>query len=692
MSGLDAPVTSLKGVGEALALKLSRLSIEKISDLLFHLPLRYQDRTRLTPIGSLHAGQEAVIEGEVTASDVVKGRRRSLLIRLSDGSGILSLRFFHFAPAQQQQLRPGIRLRAFGEARAGATGLEIYHPEYRLISAGAAPVEEYFTPIYPTTEGLNQARLRALTQQALAQLDAHPEALPDVIPSALLARFNLPGLHASLHLLHQPPPEMDLEQLAQGQHPATRRLALEELLAHQLSLREVRLRIQSDGAPALPTGRNLQMRFLAQLPFALTGAQGRVIEEIGLDLARPAPMLRLVQGDVGSGKTVVAAMAALSALSGGCQAAMMAPTELLAEQHYQAFKSWFEPLGIEVAWLAGKLKGKARLDTKAAIADGRARMVVGTHALFQEDVIFQRLGLAIIDEQHRFGVHQRLALREKGADGGLTPHQLIMTATPIPRTLAMSAYADLDVSIIDELPPGRTPVKTVVVSDERRPEVVTRIRTACGDGRQAYWVCTLVEESEALQCQAAEVTRDELTDALPELAIGLVHGRMKAAEKAEVMAAFKAGELDLLVATTVIEVGVDVPNASLMIIENPERLGLSQLHQLRGRVGRGSTESFCVLLYHSPLSKSARERLGVMRDTNDGFQIAEKDLQIRGPGEVLGTRQTGLAQMKIADLERDGDLLDRVSALARELQGEPHVSAVLVRRWLGEAAGRYGQV
>lgn len=692
MSRLNAPVTALKGVGEALALKLARLGIEKISDLLFHLPLRYQDRTRLTPIGRLRAGQEAVIEGEITASDVVKGRRRSLLIRLGDGSGILSLRFFHFAPAQQQQLRPGVRVRAFGEARAGATGLEIYHPEYRVTHAGVAPVEEYFTPIYPTTEGLNQARLRALTQQALALLDDHPEALPDVIPAGLLSRLNLPGLHSSLHLLHQPPPEIDLEQLSQGQHPATRRLALEELLAHQLSLREVRLRIQSDGAPVLPTGRNLQMRFLAQLPFALTGAQGRVIEEISLDLARPAPMLRLVQGDVGSGKTVVAAMAALSALSGGCQAAMMAPTELLAEQHYQAFKSWFEPLGIEVAWLAGKLKGKARQDTKAAIADGRARMVVGTHALFQEDVIFERLGLAIIDEQHRFGVHQRLALREKGADGGLTPHQLIMTATPIPRTLAMSAYADLDVSIIDELPPGRTPVKTVVICDERRPDVVTRIRTACRDGRQAYWVCTLIDESEVLQCQAAEVTRDELTEALPELAIGLVHGRMKAAEKAEVMAAFKAGELDLLVATTVIEVGVDVPNASLMIIENPERLGLSQLHQLRGRVGRGSTESFCVLLYHSPLSKSARERLGVMRDTNDGFQIAEKDLQIRGPGEVLGTRQTGLAQMKIADLERDGDLLDRVSALARELQGDPHISAVLVRRWLGEAAGRYGQV
>jgi ATP-dependent DNA helicase RecG len=692
MSDLSAPVTALKGVGEALAIKLARLGVERISDLLFHLPLRYQDRTRLTPIGLLRAGHEAVVEGEVTASDIVKGRRRSLLIRLRDGSGILSLRFFHFSPAQQQQLRPGVTVRAFGEARAGATGLEIYHPEYRLSGGSETPVEEYYTPIYPTTEGLHQTRLRALTQQALRLLEQAPETLPDVIPDALRQRFQLPGLHASLQLLHQPPPDVDLEQLAHGLHPATRRLALEELLAHQLSLREVRLRIQADGAPELPSGRSLQTRFLAQLPFALTGAQRRVLEEIALDLARPAPMLRLVQGDVGSGKTVVAAMAALSALAGNCQAAMMAPTEILAEQHYRSFKAWFEPLGIEVAWLAGKLKGKARLDAKAAIADGRARMVVGTHALFQGDVHFQCLGLAIIDEQHRFGVHQRLALREKGEAGGLTPHQLIMTATPIPRTLAMSAYADLDVSVIDELPPGRTPVKTVVVSDERRPEVVERIRNACSDGRQAYWVCTLIDESEVLQCQATEVTRDELTQALPELAVGLIHGRMKAAEKAEVMDAFKTGELDLLVATTVIEVGVDVPNASLMIIENPERLGLSQLHQLRGRVGRGSTESFCVLLYHPPLSKSSRERLGVMRETTDGFRIAEKDLEIRGPGEVLGTRQTGLAQMKIADLERDADQLERVIALAKALQGNADVTAVLVRRWLGEAAGRYGQV
>ncbi|ERS88288.1 ATP-dependent DNA helicase RecG [Halomonas sp. PBN3] len=693
MNALDAPVDSLKGVGEALAAKLARLRIATVADLLFHLPLRYQDRTRITPIGTLRAGHEAVVEGEVVAAEVVRGRRRSLLVRLKDGSGILSLRFFHFSPAQQQQFQPGGWVRGFGEARAGATGLEIYHPEYRLLRADAPPVEDHLTPIYPTTEGLHQTRLRALIEQALALLDAHPEALPDWISEDLRSRFRLPELHRCLHVLHQPPPEVDPEQLAGGRHPATRRLALEELLAHRLSLQAVRLQIQQDGAPALPSGRGLQARFLTQLPFSLTAAQRRVLDEIAADLAREVPMLRLVQGDVGSGKTVVAAMAALAAIAGDCQAAMMAPTELLAEQHYRAFRAWFAPLGIEVAWLSGKLKGKARLDTKAAIQDGRARMVVGTHALFQGDVHFQRLGLAIVDEQHRFGVHQRLALREKGEAGGLTPHQLVMTATPIPRTLAMSAYADLDVSVIDELPPGRTPVRTVAMPDERRPEVVARIRHACAEGRQAYWVCTLIEESEALECQAAEATRDELVEALPELAIGLVHGRMKAAEKATVMDAFKAGELDLLVATTVIEVGVDVPNASLMIIENPERLGLSQLHQLRGRVGRGATASFCVLLYHPPLSAHSRERLAVMRETSDGFRIAEKDLELRGPGEVLGTRQTGLAQMKIADLERDADLLDRVAPLAEALMAShPEASRPLIRRWLGEEAGRYGQV
>ncbi|MEE3216502.1 MAG: ATP-dependent DNA helicase RecG [Pseudomonadota bacterium] len=693
MSRLNEAVTSLKGVGEALALKLARLKVETVEDLLFHLPLRYQDRTRITPIATLRGGHEAVVEGDVSAADVIRGRRRSLLVRLKDGSGILSLRFFHFSPAQQQQFRPGTRVRAFGEARAGATGLEIYHPEYRLIGGGEPPVEDHLTPIYPTTEGLHQARLRALIDQAMAMLEADPAALPDYVPDDIRQQFSLVGLQDSLKTLHHPPPDSDVDALSDGRHPASRRLATEELLAHQLSLREVRLRIQSDGAPCLPSGRSLKTRFLAQLPFSLTGAQRRVLDEIGVDLAKPAPMLRLVQGDVGSGKTVVAAMAALTAIAGGCQAAIMAPTELLAEQHYRAFRDWFSALDIDVAWLSGKLKGKARLDTKAAIADGRARMIVGTHAIFQDDVSFDRLGLAIIDEQHRFGVHQRLALREKGEQGGLTPHQLVMTATPIPRTLAMSAYADLDVSVIDELPPGRTPVTTAVVPDERRPDVIARIRNACAEGRQAYWVCTLIEESEALTCQAAEVTHQELTEALPELSIGLVHGRMKAADKAATMAAFKGGELDLLVATTVIEVGVDVPNASLMIIENPERLGLSQLHQLRGRVGRGSTESYCVLLYHPPLSNTSKQRLAVMRETTDGFRIAERDLEIRGPGEVLGTRQTGLAQMKIADLERDADLLPQITPLADALLArDPGASRPLIRRWLGEEAGRYGQV
>ncbi|WP_110650511.1 ATP-dependent DNA helicase RecG [Salinicola peritrichatus] len=690
---LDAAVTTLAGVGEALAGKLSRLGIERVVDLLFHLPLRYQDRTRITPIGTLRAGTEAVVEGEVGAAEVVRGRRRSLLVRLKDGSGILSLRFFHFSPAQQQQFVRGAKVRCFGEARAGSTGLEIYHPEYRLIQADSAPVDEHLTPIYPATEGLAQPRLRALIQQALKRLTAAPEELPDWLPPTLRERFRLPGLVESLRYLHEPPPDAPQERLSEGRHPAQRRLALEELLAHQLSLRQVRLRIQTDGAPALTGGGHLRARFLTQLPFSLTRAQQRVLDEIGRDLEREVPMLRLVQGDVGSGKTVVAAMAVLSAIAGGCQAAVMAPTEILAEQHFRQFRTWLEPLGIEVGWLAGKLKGKARLDTKAAIADGRAQVVVGTHALFQDDVHFQRLGLAVIDEQHRFGVHQRLALRQKGEAGGLTPHQLIMTATPIPRTLAMSAYADLDLSVIDELPPGRTPVHTVAVPDERRPEVIQRIRNACAEGRQAYWVCTLIEESEALTCQAAEVTRDTLVEALPELNVGLVHGRMKAQEKADVMDAFKRGELDLLVATTVIEVGVDVPNASLMIIENPERLGLSQLHQLRGRVGRGRVDSYCVLLYHPPLSNHSRQRLGILRDTTDGFKVAEKDLELRGPGEVLGTRQTGLAQMKIADLERDRDLLDTVTALAQALLEEaPDAADPLIQRWLGDEAGRYGQV
>ncbi|MFC0267165.1 ATP-dependent DNA helicase RecG [Kushneria aurantia] len=688
------PLDSLAGVGPAMAERLARLQLAGVEDLLFHLPLRYQDRTRVTPIATLKPGREAVIEGEVTAADIVQGRRRSLLVRLRDGSGIASLRFFHFSPAQKGQFSRGTRLRLFGEARTGSTGLEFYHPEYRLLrDDAAAEVEETLTPIYPTTEGLAQPRLRALIVQAFERLDSGDISVEERLPDGLRSRFRLPALRECLDYLHFPPPDAPLETLAEGAHPAQRRLALEELLAHQLSLHRVRLDIQRDAAPELNASNGLASRFLTRLPFSLTGAQRRVLTEIGGDLARATPMLRLVQGDVGSGKTVVAAMAMLAAVAGGYQAALMAPTELLAEQHYRSLKGWFEPLGIDVAWLSGKLKGKARLDAKARLSEGRAQVAVGTHALFQEDVHFHRLALAVIDEQHRFGVHQRLALRQKGETGTTTPHQLIMTATPIPRTLAMSAYADLDVSMIDELPPGRTPVKTVAVADERRSEVTERIRNACLEGRQAYWVCTLIEESEALTCQAAEVTRDTLTEALPEFAVGLVHGRMKSAEKAEVMAAFRDGELDLLVATTVIEVGVDVPNASLMIIENPERLGLAQLHQLRGRVGRGSVESFCVLLYHPPLSDSSRERLGVLRESSDGFRIAERDLELRGPGEVLGTRQTGLVGMKIADLSRDRDLLERVRELSRALLEEaPEAAEPLVQRWLGDAAGRYGQV
>jgi ATP-dependent DNA helicase RecG len=675
-------VTALRGVGPHLAQKLAALDISTVQDLLFHLPLRYQDRTRITPIGALQPGQDAVIEGEVRLADIVFGRRRSLVVRLQDHTGTVSLRFFHFNAAQQKQFAPGTRLRCYGEARRGASGLELYHPEYQLQDgAQPAPVAATLTPVYPTTEGLQQASWRKLAAQALTLLT--PESLVDYL-AELPQRSAASRLSDAVRFLHQPPPDAEQAALLAGRHPFQQRLAFEELLAHQLSLRGLREQIRRGGAPALTGPATLQKQFLAALPFALTGAQQRVAAEVAKDLRAAQPMLRLVQGDVGSGKTVVAALAALRAVGSGYQVALMAPTELLAEQHRQNFTQWLEPLGVRVGWLSGRLKGRARAAQLEAIASGETRIVVGTHALFQDDVAFHRLGLAIIDEQHRFGVHQRLALTEKG----LHPHQLIMTATPIPRTLAMSAYADLDTSVIDELPPGRQPVQTVLIGSERRPEIVERIRRACAGGRQAYWVCTLIEESEQLQAQAAEATAEDLRAALPELRIGLLHGRLKNDEKAAVMAAFKAGELHLLVATTVIEVGVDVPNASLMIIENPERLGLAQLHQLRGRVGRGSTESFCVLLYQSPLSQNGRARLQVMRDSNDGFVIAEKDLELRGPGEVLGTRQTGLLQMRIADLQRDAELLPAVRACAEQLERTlvpaeyRRLAAAIVRRWL----------
>ncbi|MCO8162508.1 ATP-dependent DNA helicase RecG [Pseudomonas sp. LJDD11] len=686
----QVPVTALKGVGEAMAEKLARVGLENLQDVLFHLPLRYQDRTRVVPIGQLRPGQDAVIEGVVSGADVVMGKRRSLLVRLGDGSGTVSLRFYHFSNAQKEGLKRGTPLRCFGEARPGASGLEIYHPEYRALSGDEAPpVEQTLTPIYPTTEGLTQQRLRQLSQQSLAMLG--PQSLPDWLPKELISDYQLAPLDDAIRYLHHPPADADVEELALGHHWAQHRLAFEELLTHQLSQQRLRESLRAQQAPAMPPATRLPGLFLGNLGFVPTGAQQRVGKEVAYDLSLSEPMLRLIQGDVGAGKTVVAALAALQAIEAGYQVALMAPTEILAEQHYFNFQRWLEPLGIEVAWLAGKLKGKARVSALEQIAGG-APMVVGTHALFQDEVQFKNLALVIIDEQHRFGVQQRLALRSKGVGGRMCPHQLIMTATPIPRTLAMSAYADLDTSILDELPPGRTPVNTVLVADSRRVEVIERVRAACAEGRQAYWVCTLIEESEELTCKAAETSFEELSMALGELRVGLIHGRMKPAEKAAIMAEFKQGTVQLLVATTVIEVGVDVPNASLMIIENPERLGLAQLHQLRGRVGRGSAVSHCVLLYHPPLSQIGRQRLGIMRETNDGFVIAEKDLEIRGPGEMLGTRQTGLLQFKVADLMRDADLLPAVRDAAQALleRWPQHVSPLL-DRWLRHGQ-QYGQV
>ena len=675
------PLDSLKGVGSKMQEKLERLGLATVQDLLFHLPLRYEDRTQVWPIGDLPPGLHGAVEGEIQDTQLVMGRRRMMVCRISDGTGTLTLRFFNFTAAQKNSLASGRLIRCFGEVRPGKYGLEMAHPEYKLLGEEqAGQTEEALTPVYPTTEGLRQLTLRNLTDQALAQLDLY--GVEELLPAGLYPHQI--ELAAALKLLHRPPPSVALPLLESGQHPAQQRLVLEELLAHNLSVLKVRAQAQTQLARALKPAPELVEQLLGALPFKPTGAQSRVVAEINKDLQQSHPMMRLVQGDVGSGKTLVAALAALQAIGNGCQVGLMAPTELLAEQHAINFAKWLEPLGIGVGWLAGKQKGKAREEALAAIKDGSVKMVVGTHAIFQEQVVFQRLALVIIDEQHRFGVHQRLALREKGEREGVHPHQLIMTATPIPRTLAMTAYADLDTSVIDELPPGRTPITTVALPDSRRGGVIERVKLACTEGKQAYWVCTLIEESEVLECQAAEDTAAELQNLLPGLHIGLVHGRMRPVEKQRVMEEFKAGILQLLVATTVIEVGVDVPNASLMIIENPERLGLAQLHQLRGRVGRGAVASHCVLLYHAPLSKTAQSRLGVLRETNDGFLIAQRDLELRGPGELLGTRQTGLADLKIADLVRDQPLIPQVQKMARFLM-DRHPSHVepLIRRWLG---------
>lgn len=685
-------VSVLKGVGPRIAEKLQRLGINTVQDVLFHLPARYEDRTRIVPIGSLRPGAQAVVQATVELTEVGYGRRRNLLCRVSDGTGALTLRFFHFSAAQQAGLARGATLLCYGEVRTGRNGLEMIHPEYRRAGDGEADAQPHLTPVYPTTQGIHQLKLRDLTEQALVWLARNPASLRDLLPPAVLAHVRLPTLHEALQFVHRPPPECEVADLEGGVHPVQQRLAFEELLAHHLSLRQLRARLQRHRAPELNSPGSLAARFIGSLPFDLTGAQRRVCDEITADLGQRVPMLRLVQGDVGSGKTVVAAVAALRAVEAGFQAALMAPTELLAEQHFRNFSAWLQPLGIEVEWLSGKLAVRGRRQALARVRGGEAQVVVGTHALFQEDVEFDRLALVIVDEQHRFGVHQRLALREKGRHEDRSPHQLIMTATPIPRTLAMTAYADLDNSVIDELPPGRIPVNTVVIPDTRRADVVARVADACREGRQAYWVCTLIEESETLQAQAAADTAQRLAEALPNLRLGLVHGRLKSAEKEQVMARFKAGEVDLLVATTVIEVGVDVPNASLMIIENSERLGLAQLHQLRGRVGRGNNESSCVLMYHGSLSRTARARLAAMRETNDGFEIARRDLELRGPGEVLGTRQTGMLQFRVADLLRDRALLGEVQRAAELLAGQhPECVGPLVRRWLADG-GRYGAV
>jgi ATP-dependent DNA helicase RecG len=675
---LSASVGTLRGVGPKLQQRLEELGLCYVEDILYHFPLRYQDRTKLTAIGSLKDGVDAVIQGSIRLSSIVPGRRPTLIVKVEDGTGMLTVRFFHFRRAQAQQMKPGLPIALFGQARRSGAGLDMVHPEYRLEDADIF-LEAALTPIYPTVEGLGQGLWRKLTDQALIILKQnYPEDLLHGVADSPFA------LVEAIQFLHRPPPNAPIDRIREWEHPAQLRLALEELVAHNLSLQMLRAQEKACLAVAMKSDQSIAGPFLSHLPFQPTAAQQRVIQEIARDMTLPSPMLRLIQGDVGSGKTFVAAMACITAIEAGQQVALMAPTELLGEQHLQTFKQWLEPFGVRIAWLSGRVKGRARRAVLQEISEGSVALVVGTHALFQEGVTFASLALVIVDEQHRFGVHQRLALTEK-ASGQALPHQLVLTATPIPRTLSMVAYADLDCSVIDELPPGRTPVQTTLLDSQRRDQVIQRVGAACGEGRQAYWVCTLIEESENLDARAAEATAELLQAQLPNLNIGLIHGRLPPAEKEAMMAAFKAGKIELLVATTVIEVGVDVPNASLMIIENPERLGLAQLHQLRGRVGRGSTASHCVLLYQAPLSQRGRERLDVMRRSNDGFYIAEQDLLFRGPGELLGTRQTGLTSFRVAQLPAHEMLLEQVAEIAECLvQNYPDRCTLLVDRWTGE--------
>lgn len=681
-------LSQLKGIGPVMANKLATLGMQSIMDLLFHLPLRYQDRTRVMPIGSLQNGESVVIEGEIRACDIVFGKRRSLLCKVQDGSGVMTLRFFHFSAAQKQRLVAGEFIRCFGDVSLGRGGLEIIHPEYQFIDSGAPlPGAEYLTAIYPSVDGIHQARWRNYIKAAFEHLQ--PQQVPELLPKTLLPeslQAASEDIYSTLRQLHFPSPDINIDALSQGLHPLQRRLAFEELVAQRLSHLLLRRERILEQAQAITTSQTLERKFLDRLDFQLTNAQQKVLEQIKKDTATETPMLRLLQGDVGSGKTVVAAMSALPFFEQGKQIAIMAPTEILAEQHYQTFTQWFAPLDIDVTLLVSKLPAAEKRNRLESISDGRAQCIIGTHALIQDDVTFFDPGLIIIDEQHRFGVDQRRALKNKGKDG-LAVHQLVMTATPIPRTLAMTFYADLDYSVIDELPPGRTPVETVALGNDRRQQVIERVYQACREGKQVYWICTLIEESETLQCQAAESTATELAQLLPDISIGLVHGRLKPEQKHTVMQHFSQANIQLLVATTVIEVGVNVPNASLMIIENPERLGLSQLHQLRGRVGRGDIKSHCVLLYQKPLSKNGRQRIDIMRSTTDGFKLAEQDLRMRGPGQVLGTRQSGAAIFRLADLERDTDLIEAVVHASDSIaENDLKRANALIQRWCPLAA------
>lgn len=672
---LQLPLQDFKGVGPKVFSKLESMGLKTVEDLLFHFPLRYQDKTRLTCIGELREGIDAVVRGTIRASGIAKGRRPTLIVKVDDGTGLVTLRFFHFRRAQALQLRVGDTITLFGQPRLVSGGTEFAHPEY-VVGDKEPQLEEALSPIYPVTEGMGQSTMRNLTHQALNYLlQSPPEDLLTDLPDSR------PSITDSINFLHRPPPNANISAIVAGEHPAQLRLALEELIAHQISLLSRRARIHQKTAVSVASQGKLATAITDALPFELTSAQKRVCSEILADLGKSTPMLRLLQGDVGSGKTLVAALTASHMVEAGHQVALMAPTELLSEQHFSGFQKWFEPLGIKVLWLTGQVKGKARKTALESIEAGEVDIVIGTHALFQDTVVFKSLGLVLVDEQHRFGVNQRLSLTRRGLNE-MTPHQLTMTATPIPRTLSMVAYADLDCSTIDELPPGRKPITTVLIDNERRQSVIERVGNACQQGRQAYWVCPLIDESEALDANAAEVTATQLTEALPNVRIGLLHGRVSSQAKAEVMAAFTNGDLDILVATTVIEVGVDVPNASLMIIENAERFGLAQLHQLRGRVGRGAVESHCLLMYQSPLSQTARDRLTVMRESQDGFILAEKDLEIRGPGEVLGTRQTGLSSFRVAKLPEHDYLLEEALSIASKILATDSARAEKIeQRW-----------